>query len=180
MINPNTYNSLYGLTMQQSWQDLVLWEWFLNRAEAKSVLELGTGSGAFSCFLLTQCLSRGMQFATIDHRPFQEMALHHQLGLKSLFFQVDLLKPGAKAQVERIMYGFPRPIVLYCDNGDKPYEVALFHDLLKTGDYLGVHDFGIEFHDHDLAPIQDRIVEIVKPEEAIGNTRWYRLYKGKK
>ncbi len=66
MINPNVYNSLYGLPMQQTWEDLVLWEWFLNRVQVKSVLELGTGSAAFSCFLLTQCVSRGLSFATID------------------------------------------------------------------------------------------------------------------
>ena len=178
MINPNTYNSLYGLAMQQSWQDLVLWEWFLNRVRARSLIELGTGSGAFSCFLLTQCLSRGLQFGTIDLREPQEAPLHEKLGLRSLFFQVDLLGMGAKEEVSQIMSGFPRPIILHCDNGDKPYEVALFSDLLYKNDYIGVHDFGVEFHDHNLDRIRDRIVEIVSPEEAIGNTRWFKFIKG--
>jgi hypothetical protein len=163
--------------MQQTWEDLVLWEWFLNRVQVKSILELGTGSAAFSCFLLTQCISRDLQFATIDKFKPDEYALHKRLGFPSVFVQIDLLSPHAKTKVERVIDGLPRPIVLYCDNGDKPYEVALFSDLLQRGDYLGVHDFGIEFHDQDLEPVRDRIIEVVKPDEAIGLTRWYEVTK---
>lgn len=177
MINPNTYNSLYGLAMQQSWQDLVLWEWFLNRVRVKSIVELGTGNAAFSCFLQTQCISRGLQFATVDiHKPDQRQ-LHRVLGIPRVFIEIDLLGPGAISMVERLLNGLPRPVVLYCDNGDKPHEVAVFSNLLKKRDYLGVHDYGIEFHDHHLDPIKDRVVEVVKPEEAIGNTRWYEVIK---
>jgi hypothetical protein len=55
--------------------------------------------------------------------------------------------------------------------------VALFSDLLQRGDYLGVHDFGIEFHDQDLEPVRDRIIEVIKPDEAIGLTRWYEVVR---
>lgn len=177
MINPNVYNSLYGLPMQQTWEDLVLWEWFLNRVQVKSVLELGTGSAAFSCFLLTQCVSRGLSFATIDIYEPEHHVLHKLLGIPSVFCQIDLSKPSAKKQVSQVISGLPRPLVLYCDNGDKPHEVAMFGSLLQRGDYLGVHDFGVEFHPHDLEPVRDRIVEVTRPSEALGRTRWYQVIK---
>jgi len=177
MINPNVYSSLYGLPMQQTWEDLVLWEWFLNRVQVKSILELGTGSATFSCYLLTQCISRGLSFATVDIHIPEQHSLHKILGIPSVFHQIDLSKPGAKKEVGRVMAGLPRPIILYCDNGDKPHEVAVFSDLLQRGDYLGVHDYGIEFHEHDLATVRDRVVDVVMPDEALGRTRWYEVVR---
>jgi cephalosporin hydroxylase len=163
--------------MQQTWEDLVLWEWFLNRVQVRSILELGTGSAAFSCYLLTQCISRGLSFATIDVYEPEQHSLHRVFARRMNFYQIDLSKPSAKQEVEQIIAGLPRPIVLYCDNGDKPHEVATFGPLLDRGDYLGVHDFGIEFHDHDLTPVRDRVVELVTPDEALGRTRWYEVVR---
>lgn len=175
MINPNTYNSLYGMPMQQSWQDLVIWEWFLNRARAKSIVELGTGNGAFSCYLLSQCIARQMHFATLDRKEPEQSLLHQKLGLRRLFRKMNLMSLEAKSELGVILSQLPRPVVLFCDNGDKPHEIAIFCDLLKAGDYVGVHDYGIEFHEHHLDPIRDRVVELMAPEEAISNTRFYEV-----
>jgi cephalosporin hydroxylase len=181
MINPNVYNSLYGLPMQQTWEDLVLWEWFLNRTQVRTIIELGTGSGAFSCFLINQCVSRGIGFHTLDIREpeFMDSELYQLLGFEKHFHILDLSAPKARPFIHGMIKssGSKHPILLYCDNGDKPHEVAAFGPSLDRGDYLGVHDFGIEFHDHDLAPVKDRIVEVVKPSGAIGRTRFYEVTK---
>lgn len=180
MINPNTYNSLYGLSMQQSWEDLALWEWFLNRVIVKSIIELGSGSGAFSCYLLTQCISRGITFVTIDHRPPEMLdgVFYRRVGLDKTFTEIDILSLEGSNKVKKIIKQVPKPLLLYCDNGDKPQEVALFSPELKQGDYLGVHDFGIEFHEYNLQPVVDRIVEIGKPEETrVARTRWFKVIR---
>jgi cephalosporin hydroxylase len=181
MINPNVYSSLYGLPMQQTWEDLVLWEWFLNRTQVQTIIELGTGSGAFSCFLITQCVSRGIKFVTVDIREpeFIDSELYRLLGFEKHFHVLDLSLPKARPFVHGMIKasGSKHPVLLYCDNGDKAHEVAAFGPLLDRGDYLGVHDFGIEFHDHDLEPVRDRVVELVKPDKALGRTRWYEVIK---
>ncbi len=46
--------------------------------------------------------------------------------------------------VRALISDAPRPLVLYCDNGNKPLEVETFAPALRAGDFLAVHDLGTE------------------------------------
>ena len=123
-----------GTNCSQTWADFQVWEKLLNaHPELRSIVELGTGEAGFSRYLHLQAKARGLEFATFDR---VRMDNHRQSG----FQEVDVF-----AEPERVAACLISPTVLFCDNGDKPREVALYAPLLQPGDLLVVHDFGTEF-----------------------------------
>ena len=134
-----TRSTLAGVPMLQCWSDLVLWEHVLNMQGYASLLELGTYKGAFSVFLYAQCEVRGVAFWTFDVKDLLEVP-----WVRHRFVQCDVLLSG---EVEKRMV---HPCLLYCDNGHKKTEVQKFVPLLKSGDVLGVHDWGNEIGPEDM------------------------------
>lgn len=125
----------------QCQEDLDCWEDFLVNFKPASLLELGTGTGVMSEFLRPYV----SHFITVDSvRPAPGFTRR-----MSEFFQADIFGEGREF-VEKTIVHMPRPLVLYCDNGDKPREVREFSPFLRAGDYLAVHDFMIEIMDTDI------------------------------
>lgn len=135
-----------GVPMHQLWDDLALWECVLEEAgPLRMIVELGTGTGGFSTFLLLQCMARGMGFTTVDQNqmmPENRVAQALELYLHRM---VGDLWGSAGAMLEDLL-GRPtvHPLLLFCDNGDKPRELRTFSGLLQPGDVLAVHDWGTE------------------------------------
>jgi len=133
---------LFGRPTQQHWEDLELWEKVLNRFEGKLhwIIELGTFQGAMSYFLFAQAEARKMRFATYDlYRPEKPVPN---------FYVHDVLE----SNVFPPFYDYPQdyPGVLFCDNGNKPLEVATYHSEIHPESLIAVHDWGTEFLAKDI------------------------------
>jgi|GEM_PF-5515294 len=166
--------SFGGYEAAQSWSDLALWEEFLNRYTPAALVELGTWSGGMAAFFGFQGLARGMKVTTIDrnHCLLECGGLLERLGVKTLL--MDLLAESAADELASALAGQPRPLMLFCDNGDKPREFRSFAPLLATGDFIAVHDWGSEIREADLEP---RVPMVMAAEcEAIASfTRFFQL-----
>lgn len=137
---------LFGLPMSQTFADVLLWERLLNaHPDTASLAEVGTGEGGFSRYLATQCAFRGIRFVTFDIvKPEAEVP-----G----FVQRDVFEDtGWVAAVAS-------PMILFCDGGNKPLEMATFAPLLAPGDLLVVHDWGTEVGDADVPACLERAHE---------------------
>jgi hypothetical protein len=135
-----------GTNCSQAWADFQLWEKLLNaHPELRSIVELGTGEAGFSRYLHIQAEARGLDFATFD---LVRMDDHRQPGFRRL----DIF-----AEPAEVIACLHSPGVLFCDNGDKPREVALFAPLLQPGDLLVVHDFGTEFWPRHIPDCMKRV-----------------------
>lgn len=120
----------------QHTEDLNAWVGFQSKHFVKSLLELGTGSGAFSLWLK----SRYPNFLTIDNAyPYHDI---------EEFLLLDIF--AEKKTIKKIIEKMERPFLLYCDNGDKPREVREFTDSLQRGDFLAVHDYCVEIKNTDI------------------------------
>ena len=138
----------------QAHEDLRAWEDIIRDVEPQAVLELGTASGAFSKWLD----QRATWFRTVD--------IHVPDTPAPGFVQVDVW--ASPETVHDLIVQAPRPFVLYCDDGDKPREVATFASSLRAGDLLAVHDFGTEiFPRHIPATFAERLTR--------GLTSFYEL-----
>lgn len=149
-----------GCKVTQYKVDLALWERFLNRCHGvASIIELGTEQGGLALFLALEAYQRGMEFRTFDHKRHDNLdtPLARLLGLADRFILGNLFGEAGKKLVELLSGGLPRPILLFCDNGDKPREFREFVPYLQIGDYVGVHDWGTEIHYADVAIFGDAL-----------------------
>jgi len=136
-----------GCKVTQYWVDLALWEVFLNRCpDIASIIELGTEQCGLSLFLALQSYQRGMEFRTFDHKRSDNLdtPLARHLGLEARFVLGNLFGEAGQKLVKLLHGGLPRPILLFCDDGDKPREFREFVPHLLPGGYVGVHDWGTE------------------------------------
>lgn len=171
-----------GCKVTQYWVDLALWETFLNRCpDIASIVELGTEQCGLSLFLALQAYQRGMEFRTFDHRWDDNLRtpLARLLRLEEHFIRGNLFGETGKELVRLLHGGLPRPILLFCDNGDKPRELREFVPHLQVGDYVGVHDWGTEIGQAHVAIFGDTLEPLVRYEcETVGSiTRFWRVVK---
>jgi len=145
--------TVVGCKVTQYWVDLALWEVFLNRCpDVASIVELGTEQCGLSLFLALQSYQRGMEFRTFDHKRSDNLTtpLARHLRLEECFILGNLFGEAGRKLKELLNGGLPRPILLFCDDGDKPRELREFVPHLRAGDYVGVHDWGTEIGQADV------------------------------
>jgi len=167
-------SSFLGCSMQQMWADLAVWERFLNKRHIRSLIELGTGHCGMAVFLSLQCLNRGMNFLTCDiyRNSRLDDFVPELIGLGDHFMQADVFaSPHLVSKLQRA----ERPLVLFCDNGDKPREVQTLVPMLHVGDYVAVHDWGSEIGDNDMAGLAIEPVLREECEQWASITRFWRV-----
>jgi cephalosporin hydroxylase len=128
------------------------------------MIELGTAYGGFTAVMLDGCESA--YFYTYDkfvgeqilnrsrHLVTKEMVIAWRRELKKKgvqFIQKDIIIEPCSALEDLCSDG--RRKLLYCDNGNKPYEIAFYGPHLVPGDVMGVHDWDTEVFP-DKAPVK--------------------------
>lgn len=131
--------------MSQTWSALYWLERLFHEWPRGSIIELGAGNGALSVFFGLHCLGWTTVVDRPDHPyppyPCLTEELHRRLRIRTE--RHDILCDVAAIR-DLIMYTRP-PVLVFCDNGDKPREFALYAPVLRSGDIIAVHDNGTEF-----------------------------------
>lgn len=176
LVKPYVGNTFLGVPISQTWNDLALWEAFLDEHTVKGILELGTWKGGMALFLGHQACKRGIHMETVD---CNEGWLECRGDLEALGVAIHLLdvfSPEGAASVRLILRDLPRPCLLFCDNGNKPLEWATFAPCLEAGDFAAVHDWLTEFHPDNCRPELEPVWHD-RCEEAQSMTRFFRSPK---
>jgi hypothetical protein len=102
------------------------------------IVELGTFRGGFTKLL--EDTMPEVEIHTYDNVNETKVVRKH-FGENVTFHVKDVLVrcPSLMALLER-----PERKLLYCDNGRKRQEVAMYSWQLNEGDFIGVHDWGNE------------------------------------
>jgi hypothetical protein len=158
-----------GVQVSQHRCEFVLWETILNdNPDLRAVFELGTWHGGFSGWLWAQCELREMHFRTFDRdEPPGRVRGFTKLNV---FSDPDAMQ-ALVAQWE--------PLLVFCDNGNKPRELKLFSRFVShPGSLLMVHDWGEEIFPSDVP----RSLEMVYGglcDELDSMSRLFRLRGGR-
>jgi len=164
-----TKQTFCGVIMQQSWTDLWLWEQLLNASNrVRTIIEIGTKHGGLSLYLRSQIKFREMFFWTCDIQPCP------QLELRSNFLRGNVFQDNGD-DFRAVLYKAPRPLILFCDGGDKRMEVRMFVPFLHSGDIVGVHDWNSEIGAEDMLCVEQYLEPLMLAEcEAMGSmTRFW-------
>lgn len=139
--------SFGGVPCAQFWADFVLWEAVLNeRPDCRGIVELGTWEGGFSHYLAAQAAVRGIEFRTYDSVvPTRDIPN---------FVRADVF---AEANDIGDYVMSLEPVILFCDDGNKPRELRTFSGyLFDPRSLVVVHDWMDEVFPDD---VPDRLEE---------------------
>jgi len=164
-----TKQTFCGVVMQQSWTDLWLWEQLLNASHrVQTIIEIGTKHGGLSLYLRDQAIFREMFFWTFDISPCPQKVL------ESYFLEGNVFRNSGE-DFRKELAGAPRPLILFCDGGNKRREVRMFVPFLHTGDIVGVHDWNSEIGAEDMLCVEQYLEPLMLAEcEAMGSmTRFW-------
>lgn len=176
--NPRGYpHTFLSLPATQTWDDLLGWELFFNAHPLAGFVELGTGDGGMSLYLALQCAQRGITFMTVDHQRWIDAGrgvMGMLAGAGRFRFECVTLLEEPGNSVVRDFLAAHHPVMLYCDDGNKPREWATFVPGLRAGDYVAAHDYGVEFFDANATgPVHPVMLDWCQREKSI--TRWYKV-----
>lgn len=172
-----------GAAIERKWTDIFTIDVFLTSQRPSLIIELGTGSGAFSCYLATYAHLNGARFCTFDShrrsaptkRPnYRALRLIRRLGGR--VHHRDIFDPSTRQLIRSLITRAPS-VFVYCDNGDKPREIHTFVDDLKEGDFVGVHDYGSEIHERDLSGLLDTSLSRWNPDFFSGLSSSNRIFR---
>ncbi len=152
-----TYLNLHGSdtrTVFGAWNtglgrgDFLYLDYVLHEFEdVKNIVELGSMHGLTTIYLgVVAALRTGMvlSYDIQDLIPFHIRNASDRLPV--YFKRGDVLSGGTtKNEIILELSGLPN-LMLFCDNGNKEKEIALYAPYLKQGDVLLVHDWGTEVH----------------------------------
>lgn len=131
--------------------DFLLWEYVCERTQLAHIVELGSAAGGLSLLLALECCQRGWQFTTFDKwvTSAADTAIGNLLQLRANCVAGDLWGDAGN-QLRALLRAASHPLLLLCDNGEKPREFRSFVPFLQAGDYVAVHDWNNEFGDGDI------------------------------
>lgn len=152
---------LFGASCCQDHMALFVFEWLLNNIKVDAIVELGTGRGGLSLFLMFQAQVRGLKFYTFDALYRLENDINFEtcnppVNLPKMlspdFYQMWLQKKGPgipkpEQEVEEETVKFigdilkSNRVLMYCDDGNKPLELKTYAPLITKGSVIGVHDW---------------------------------------
>jgi len=134
-------STFLGERVSQHYLAIPMWEDVLTRFKLARFIELGTWWGNFSIYFLMFCMNREADFITYDTVRRKNSRLKWLLKFDSCHRKKDVFTSYTEIAQEIAKEG---RTVLFCDNGDKQKELALFAPCLKSGDIIAVHDWMTE------------------------------------
>src|SRR5688572_15295905 len=113
LARPNCDNTYCSVSLAQTWQDLALWEAFLDQHPVASIVELGTWRGGMSLFLGHQMHCRSGVLVTIDSNTCLNQAAERltMLGVDQL--EMDLFAEDSVEHMQVLFSRLPRPLLLF-------------------------------------------------------------------
>ena len=132
----------------------------LETRRPRVIIELGTGTGASANFFAWHSCYVERVY-TFDKQTEKRLVT----AKNTVYRGQDIFDGKTIGEIEEIVQKNAKCLI-FCDNGDKRKEFAIYSGLLKENDLIAVHDFGTEIQLCDLKPYIDQhsLKEIPCPE----------------
>jgi len=136
-----------GIPVALSWAEIGAILVLIHELGIKSFVELGVGTGGFAAILLARRdLGADLHYYGIEVDPAK---MDERLRRKSEISYEDVFGENGVKWLERSIRDSYPPVLVFCDNGNKPKEATLVAGLENKPDYILMHDYPKEFSDAD-------------------------------
>lgn len=138
----------WGVPVAQSWTQVGLLFTLINEFNLAGVIEIGLFRGGLADMLMR----RRERFTDFQYLGFQkdgEELDGHVRGHPGVIV-ADCFAEESLGQIRKFIASALRPILVYCDGGNKPKEMRTYAPMLRPNDYLVAHDYPGEITDASL------------------------------
>ncbi len=156
----------YGIPVGQSWLEIGAIIYAIQTYKVRQVIELGCHRCGLGSLLAARALfDPGFAYLGIESagNVLDGDVIPRMESLPMVYVrQGDVFSSATLDRVARHVQAAPGPVLIYCDDGDKPREVAAYAPLLRKGDLIAAHDCApagtprganAEINDDDLAAL---------------------------
>ena len=129
-----------GIRAAISWSAIRWLEYVIRERALSGAIDLGSLQGGSGVVLGMSLPGAVISCDIEDHRTEHAKDLSDRLGI--IFEEGDAQSPEFAAY---LLSKVPARRLVFCDNGAKEIEAAVYSSLMAQGDVLAVHDYGTEF-----------------------------------
>lgn len=149
----------------QTWSAIsMLTKFFGENRDVKRVVDIGTGTGGLTLFFGMHMLQRDGKVLSFDIEEVQSAQARRDFDKLNIDFRK--MNVFDKAAVELVKeFITDEKALIFCDNGKKSREFPLYARTLKRGDFIMVHDWGIEISAGDIDGFAHSALEPYLQEE---------------
>lgn len=142
-----------------TWAEMFVIQKVLINERPKRIIELGYGRGGVT---LTFAIYAVQEPAEVHCYDNLRQRYHKLLDLAPVhLWQKDLKEDDTILEIKKRIEA-PGRVLVYCDNGDKPWEFRMFSNFLKPGDVIMSHD-----RDSPVARVMGYAPEILLQKEDV-------------
>ena len=144
----------FGVHASHNWAELGAIFEVIRLFHIRTFVELGTFAGGLSSFMLTRCQhTSNFFYLGVEKNPeVVDLSVRTEFErLSGATLQIrDVFEKDTQDLILNYLSVHPGSALVYCDNGDKPREVATYLPIVPEGTYVMAHDWGIEITERDL------------------------------
>jgi len=164
----------HGIPISQSWASIGAIFSLIHTYKIKTFVEIGTDQGGLGYLLSTvESSIDGFRYHGIEKYPDKIHETMNKSEFRKKIFDGDFFAEDGQTWLEEILINSTKPIMVLCDNGNKPEEVRIVSEKMKLG-YILSHDYPTEFKETDQPENTKRIENAWLP-----GTNLYLMKKGK-
>jgi hypothetical protein len=138
----------WGIPVAQHWTQVGLLFTLIDEFNLAGVVEIGLFRGGLADMLMR----RRERFPDFQYLGFQkdgeELDVHVR-GEPGVIV-ADCFAKESLTMIGTLIASAPRPVLVYCDGGDKPREMRQYAPMLRVNDYLLAHDYPGEITEESL------------------------------
>lgn len=137
----------FGLSCGHTWDEAGAILRFLDLAGISTFIELGVHEGGLASILVSRCIFKpGFSYLGVEINPsIPREELRRAINLvpyRAAELMIgDCFEADVQQRISQTIHGSTGPVFVYCDDGNKPKEIAAYADLPRPGDYIGTHDY---------------------------------------
>tara|TARA_Y100000310_G_scaffold170314_1_gene170456 strand:- start:1067 stop:1738 length:672 start_codon:yes stop_codon:yes gene_type:complete len=154
-----------GAGMSQNYLAIPWFEYYLDAHQFEYIAEFGSQKGCLSTYFANYAgITEKVFFDTFELFPDKDWWSRPNEGAGHWFKKLAEISPYinyhhqdvfSKKTIDHVSENIKEyKTFIFCDGGDKVKEFNTYAPLLKPGDCIAVHDWGVEIHMHE---IQDTI-----------------------
>lgn len=138
-----------GIPISQSWYDIGGIFRVIQEFEIKVFIELGAAHGGLSAMLAARATTNedfhyiGYE---VTHNLYDTRAKRFLDGINRASYVLRDIRNFVPIHIFNELEG---RLLVFCDNGHKPAEFAIYCKLIKPGDFIMAHDYPTEIKDED-------------------------------